>query len=161
MFKLNDETGLYEITGPIGAHDILAEAKRIIFKQFYRGNAIDNPEATKNYLRLELSLDESEHFCAIWLDNRHHVLAFERMFNGTINACSVHPREVVKRALSHNASAVIFAHNHPSGIPEPSSADIQLTEQLKKACELIDCRVLDHIVIGGGESVSFADRGII
>jgi len=97
----------------------------------------------------------------LFLDNRHRVISLDEMFNGTINGASVHPREIVKRALSHNAAAVILAHNHPSGVAEPSEADQHLTRKLSEALGLIDVRVLDHFVIGDGEAVSFAERGWI
>jgi DNA repair protein RadC len=99
----------------------------------------------------------------IWrvLDNRHRPLALEKLFSGTIDSCSVHPREVVKRALAHNAAAAIFAHNHPSGVPEPSASDRALTNRLKEALALAEVRVLDHIIIGGADAVSLAERGMI
>jgi DNA repair protein RadC len=97
----------------------------------------------------------------LFLDNRHRVISFDQMFTGTIDGASVHPREVVKRALQHNAAAVILTHNHPSGIAEPSRADISLTRRLTDSLALIDVRVLDHIVVGGVETVSFAERGLI
>jgi DNA repair protein RadC len=98
-------------------------------------------------------------FACLFLDNRHRVICFEELFRGTINGASVHPREVVKKALHHNAAALILAHNHPSGIAEPSEADRQLTKKLQQALGLVDIRVLDHVVIGDGESVAFAERG--
>ena len=102
-----------------------------------------------------------EIFCCLYLDNRHRVLAFEEMFSGTLSGASVYPREVVKAALKINAAAVIFAHNHPSGVAEPSQADEALTRRLKEALALVDIRVLDHLVIGDGEVVSFCDRGLL
>ena len=100
-----------------------------------------------------------EVFASLFLDNRHQVIEYEELFTGTIDGASVHPREVVKRALYHNAAAVIFAHNHPSGVAEPSKADRSITSRLTAALALIDVRVLDHFVIGDGEVVSFAERG--
>jgi DNA repair protein RadC len=97
----------------------------------------------------------------LFLDNRHRVLKYEELFRGTIDGCSVHPREVVKAALYTNAAAIIFSHNHPSGIPESSKADISLTKRLTEALALVDIRVLDHIVVGGVETVSFAERGLL
>ena len=103
----------------------------------------------------------NEVFAVLWLNNRHHMLAFDEMFYGTIDGASVHPREVVRRAIEHNAAAVILAHNHPSGVAEPSRADTQLTRRLSDALGLIDVRVIDHIVVGAEETVSFAERGLI
>lgn len=125
------------------------------------GQAIISPEITKSYLSLKLAERERESFCALFLDSQHRVIEFEELFHGTIDGASVYPREVVKSALKKNAAAVIFSHNHPSGMPEPSEADKTITIKLKSALELIDVRVLDHIVIGGLSSVSFAERGLI
>lgn len=111
--------------------------------------------------KLMLAEEEREIFGALFLDTKHRLIAFERLFTGTIDAASVYPREVVKRALKLNAAAVIFTHNHPSGIPEPSGDDEAITRSLQSALLLIDVRVLDHIVVGGVSHVSFADRGLI
>jgi DNA repair protein RadC len=102
-----------------------------------------------------------EVFCGLFLDNRHRVIAFEELFTGTLNGTAVYPREVVKHALRHNAAAVIFAHNHPSGVAEPSRADEVLTARLKEALALVDIRVLDHVVVGDGDMVSFSERGLL
>jgi DNA repair protein RadC len=110
---------------------------------------------------LKLSHLEHEVFSAIFLDNRHRILTYEEMFRGTIDGASVHPREVVKRAIQLNAAAVIFAHNHPSGIAEPSKADEAITKRLANALKLIDVRVLDHLIIAGADVVSFAERGLL
>ena len=119
-----------------------------------------SPQHTLDFLKMELGGLEHEIFGCIFLDNRNRVICFEQLFNGTIDGAAVHPREVVKRTLL-NAAAVIFAHNHPSGVPEPSSADKAITKQLKGALGLVDVRVLDHVIIGGNASVSFAERGYI
>ena len=119
-----------------------------------------NPQASKDYVKLQLATYEHEVFACLFMDNRHRVIAFEKLFRGTIDGASVYPREVVKTALSHNAAAVIFAHNHPSGNPEPSQADRQITQRLKDALSLIDVRVLDHLVVGN-EVISFAERGYL
>ena len=102
-----------------------------------------------------------EVLACLFLDNRHRVIAYEELFHGTINGTTVHPREVVKRSLAQNAAALILAHNHPSGVAEPSQADINLTQRLQDALALIDVRVLDHIVIGDGECIALAERGLI
>jgi DNA repair protein RadC len=122
--------------------------------------AITSPESAQQYLKLRLAGRERETFAALYLDNRHRVIAYEEIFHGTIDGCSVHPREVVKLALQHNAAAVIFAHNHPSGIAEPSRADEQITQRLKEALTILDVRALDHLIIGD-DVVSFAERGLM
>ena len=118
-----------------------------------------SPAAVMQFLKLELGGKEREVFGAMFLDTRHRMICFEKLFFGTIDGASVHPREVVKAALRVNAAAVIFAHNHPSGVAEPSQADIQITGRLKSALALIDVRVLDHIVVTPDEAVSLAQRG--
>jgi len=123
--------------------------------------AVESPENVRSFLALKLTGIEREKFCLLFLNNRHGVLEFEEMFQGTIDGCTVHPREVVKRALQLNAAAVVLAHNHPSGNAEPSQADIKITRRLTEALALVDIRVLDHIVVGAGEMVSFAERGLI
>lgn len=120
-----------------------------------------SPDATRAYLKLRLYCLEYEVFSVLFLDNRHRVIVYEEMFRGTIDGASVHPREIVRRVIETNAAAVIFAHNHPSGVAEPSPADLSLTQKLKNALSMIDVRVLDHIVIGDVESVSFAERGLL
>ena len=126
------------------------------------GYVIDSTKATREYLTMKLTEKEHEVFACLFLDNRHRVIAFEEMFRGTIDGASVHPREVVKDALRHNAAADIFAHNHPSGVPEPSQADFKITETLTAALKMVDVRVLDHIIIGDAiTSTSFAERGLL
>jgi len=129
--------------------------------RYAEGPALTSPEDTRTYVRLQLAEIPHEVFACMFLDNRHRLIAFEKLFNGTIDGASVHPREVVKRALHHNAASVIFAHNHPSGVAEPSAADRQITKRLQDALALVDVRVLDHLVIGAGEPTSFAERGLI
>jgi len=126
-----------------------------------RGAVLESSHATRDYLKARLRDLDREVFCALFLDNRHRVLAFEELFAGTLNGTAVYPREVVRRALRHNAAAVIFAHNHPSGVAEPSRADEVLTQRLKEALALVDIRVLDHFVVGDGDLVSFSERGLI
>ena len=121
---------------------------------------IQSPVESKNYVKLQLAERPYEVFACLFLDSRHRVIAFEELFRGTIDGCSVHPREVVKTALAHNAAAVILAHNHPSGNAEPSQADKRITERLRDALSLIDVRILDHLVVGQ-EVVSFAERGLV
>lgn len=135
--------------------------KRFLETGLRQNDVLANPETTRDYLLAQLRSYPHEVFACLFLNNRHHVISFDKMFNGTIDGASVYPREVVKRALGHNAAAIIFAHNHPSGVAEPSSADITLTRRLKTALELVDIRVLDHFVIGNNEAVSFAERGLL
>jgi len=117
--------------------------------------------ATRDFLSSELRDLEHEVFCCLYLDKRHRLIQFQKLFRGTIDGASVHPREIVKLALQHNSAAVIIAHNHPSGIAEPSQADEMITQRVKEALGLVDIRLLDHIVIGDGVSVSLAERGLI
>ncbi|MCG6886150.1 MAG: DNA repair protein RadC [Proteobacteria bacterium] len=140
---------------------VLELARRHLAETLQRGDALTDPAATRRYLTTRLRDYDFEVFGCLFLDNRHRIICFEELFRGTINGASVHPREVVRRALAHNAAAVILAHNHPSGVAEPSEADRQLTRRLGEALGLVDVRVLDHVVIGDGESVAFAERGWI
>ncbi|MBS6001122.1 MAG: DNA repair protein RadC [Citrobacter sp.] len=123
------------------------------------GAAFTSTAAVRDWLRLQLAGQERELFMVLYLDNQHRLLTHETLFKGTINHTQVHPREVVKSALKHNAAAVVVAHNHPSGVAEASQADRQITERLKKAMELMDIHLLDHLVVGSMDMVSFAERG--
>ncbi len=123
--------------------------------------SFNSPNVVKDYLRLVLGGRQQEVFMVLFLDAQHRLIASEEMFHGTLTQTSVYPREVVKRALIHNAAAVMLSHNHPSGMSEPSSSDRMLTDALKQALGLVDVRVLDHIVIGEQEALSFAERGLI
>jgi len=136
-------------------------ARRHYAEAMQQGPALANPRATREFLRTRLRDLDHEVFCCLFLDNRHRVITFDEVFRGTIDGASVHPREVVKLALARNAAAVILAHNHPSGIAEPSQADELITTRLREALALVDIRVLDHIVVGDGACVSFAERGLI
>ena len=135
-------------------------AKRLIQRKYQRGRVISKPEDAAHYLPIKLNGLEQETFWTLFLDNSHRVLAFEQLFSGTINQASVYPREVVKNAIAHNAAAVIFCHNHPSGNAEPSLADEKITNRLKEALSLIDIKVLDHLIVGE-TVVSFAERGLL
>lgn len=141
--------------------ELIAAALQVAADRLARGDVLKSPRATREYLGLRLANVEHEVFCGLFLDNRHRVVAFEELFRGTVDGASVHPREVVKRVLAHNAAAVIFAHNHPSGVAEPSNADEMITHRLRDALALIDVRVLDHIVVGGQSVVSMAERGLL
>ena len=140
---------------------MLEMTRRHLQEQLQRQDSLENPEATRQFLASRLRHLPYEVFACLFLDNRHRVIVFEELFRGTIDGASVHPREVVRCALQHNAAAVILSHNHPSGVAEPSRADIQLTRRLTEALALIDVRVLDHIVVGDGNGVSFAERGLL
>jgi len=136
-------------------------ARRYFEASLPAGTPIRSPADTELFLRARLRDLPHELFCCLFLDNRHRVLRFSELFRGTIDGTSVYPREVVKEALSVNAAAVILAHNHPSGVAEPSQADERITRRLKSALELVDIRLLDHLVIGDGGSASLASRGLL
>jgi len=142
---------------------IIASALMILETRIsYRSNSpsLTSPQASKDYVKLQLATYEHEVFACLFLDNTNRVITFEEMFRGTIDSANVYPREVVKACLRNNAAAVIFTHNHPSGVAEPSQADIAITECLKKALALVDIRVLDHLIVGE-EVISFAERGLL
>lgn len=140
----------------------LPELARRYFEQALNtGEPIRSPADTEAFLLAKLRDLPHELFCCIYLDNRHRIIAFEALFRGTIDGTSVYPREVVKQALACNAAAVILAHNHPSGVAEPSQADERITRRLKAALELVDIRLLDHLVVGDGVTTSLASRGLI
>ena len=140
---------------------VLELARRALKHDLSRGNALSSPRSVRDYLQLSLSGRDREVFVALLLDAQHRVIAVEELFSGTLTQTSVYPREVVKSALRHNAAAVIFAHNHPSGVAEPSSADQMLTQSLKTALALVDIQVLDHFVVAGTVTTSFAERGLL
>lgn len=125
------------------------------------GPALEAPQAARNFLQAQLRDRPYEVFCCLYLDNRHHLIVCEELFRGTIDGAAVHPREVLRQALAHNAAAVILAHNHPSGIAEPSRADEIITRRLRDALALVDIRVLDHIIVAGPHTISLAERGIL
>jgi DNA repair protein RadC len=136
-------------------------ARRVMGEELAGREALTSPRDSAAYLKARLAHLPYEVFACLFLDNRHRVLAFEEMFRGTLDGASVHPREVVRAALEHNAAAVILAHNHPSGVAEPSAADRNITHQLRDALQLVGVRVLDHLVVGVGEPTSMAARGLI
>lgn len=140
---------------------VLEMAKRHFKEVLQRGNSLTSPEITRAYLSAQLRGYSYEVFACLFLDSQNRVIQLDELFRGTIDGASVYPREVVKQALYHNASAVIFAHNHPSGIAEPSQADRHITEKLKEALALFDIRVLDHFIIGDGQPYSFAEHGLL
>jgi DNA repair protein RadC len=143
--------------------EILVRAQRILCARLHSSDDVfSSPDTVKLHLKLHLAEEKREVFGALWLTAQHRLILREDMFLGTLTQCSVYPREVLKLALQHNAGACILYHNHPSGMPEPSQADIQLTRDLKNALNLIDVRVLDHIIVGGvADPVSLASRGLV
>jgi len=138
---------------------VLELARRYFAEDLMRETVFTSPQGVKQFLLAQLAHRHQEVFVVLFLDNRHRLIVEEELFFGTIDGASVYPREVVKRALRHNAAAVILAHNHPSGVAEPSRDDVAITRQLKQALALVDVRVLDHIVVGRGNTVSLAERG--
>ncbi len=136
-------------------------ARRYFEESLPCGETIQSPADTEAFLKARMQHLEHELFCCLYLDNRHRVLRFDELFRGTIDGTSVYPREVVKEALSVNAAAVILAHNHPSGVAEPSQADERITQRIKLALELVDIRLLDHLIVGNGETTSLASRGLL
>ena len=154
---VKDDSGRYRLaTGD----EIIEAALSGINRRFTRGVAIISPADTVEFLRLRLGPLEHEIFAVLWLDNKHRVLAFEEMFRGTIDSASVHPREIVKSALRHNAAACILCHNHPSGDSKPSQADQNITARVREALNVIEVRTLDHVVVGE-KPYSFAEHGLI
>lgn len=140
---------------------VLEMARRALGEELKSGNAMNSPKLVRDFLRLSLANKQKEVFIGIFLDAKNHTIATEELFSGTLTQASVYPREVIKRALHHNAAAIIFAHNHPSGVAEPSHADKMLTQTLKQALTMIDVKVLDHFIIGNGTAMSFAEHDLI
>lgn len=160
MNYTRDAEGRFLITGPASIDELFQLAA-----ETYRGKlvgaSLGNPRDSGDYLRARLRPLPYEVFVVLLLDNRHRVLGIEELFRGTVDGASVHPREVVREVIKYNACAVIFAHNHPSGVAEPSAADRAITHELRDALQLVGTRVLDHLVIGDGEPVSMAARGLL
>ena len=161
MSIMRDVLGHYTINGPQTESDILEAAEDILRRKLDRLGSVGNPRDSENFLRMRLGSLPHEEFHIMWLDNRHRILEVRKLFTGTVDGASVHPREVVRAALACNASAAILAHNHPSGVPEPSAADRAITKELRDALQLVGVRILDHIVVSAGECVSMASRGLI
>ena len=161
-----DDDALTEVRGIGPARLAVLRAIPELARRYFEasvsvGQALTSPADTEDYLKARLRDLPHEVFCCLYLDNRHRVLRFAELFRGTIDGTSVYPREVVKEALAENAAAVIVAHNHPSGVAEPSQADERITLRLKAALELVDIRLLDHLIVGEGKSTSLASRGLI
>ncbi|BAU49613.1 DNA repair protein RadC [Sulfurifustis variabilis] len=145
---------------PAEEREVLAAAAELLGARVI-GEALNSPRDCAEFLRARFARREHEVFSCLYLDNRHRVLAFEELFRGTLNGTAVYPREIIKRTLEHNAAAVILVHNHPSGVAEPSRADELLTTRVREALQLVDVRLLDHLVVGDGEVVSFSERGLL
>lgn len=140
---------------------VMEMARRALAEQMQQGDVLSSPAAVRDYLRFTLRERSYEVFAAVFLDAQNRVIGLEELFRGTLTQTSVYPREVVKRALAHNAAALILAHNHPSGVAEASLADRMLTQQLKQALGLVDVRVLDHFIVAGAQILSFAESGLL
>jgi DNA repair protein RadC len=136
-------------------------ARRALEEKLAVASALTSPGAVRDYLRLKLTARKEEVFVCIWLDAQHRAIDFEVPFTGTLTQTSVYPREIVKKALAHNAAAVIFAHNHPSGVAQPSQSDELLTRNLRDALALVEVKVLDHFIVAGNQAISFAERGLL
>jgi len=150
--------------GPVRFAELQAAveiSRRQLSESLRAGPSLASPKATRDFLSARLRDLEHEMFCCLYLDKRHRLIKFEELFRGTIDGASVHPREIVKLALQRNSAAVIIAHNHPSGVAEPSQADEMITLRVKEALALVDIRLLDHIIVGDGACVSLAERGLI
>jgi DNA repair protein RadC len=140
---------------------VLAAAKAHVNRRVHRGVAFTSPQVVRDYLAVTLGARDCEYFCVALLDARHRLIEFVELFRGTINGASVHPRELVKLVLARSAAAVVVVHNHPSHVAEPSQADELITQRLKEALQLIEVRLLDHLLVAGSDVVSFAERGLI
>jgi len=158
---IKENNGLYVLSRTVDDQDILAAAKEILARRFRRGTQLTSPQQSKDYLISQIAHLEHEVFLILFLDNKHKIIASESMFRGTIDGASVHPRECVKRALELNAAAVILSHNHPSGETCPSQSDKSITKRLIEAMSLVDIRVLDHIIVAGINTYSFAEHGLM
>jgi DNA repair protein RadC len=142
--------------------ELIQEALQILDRRLFSTEAaLQSPDDVASYLKLILATEEHEAFGVAFLNAKHQPLAFEILFRGSIDCAAVYPRQVVKRALAHNAAAVIISHNHPSGCTEPSNADLNLTERIRDSLRLVDVRLVDHFIVGSGKPLSFAERGLI
>lgn len=155
---VRDDQGRYL---PATVDQILTAARQVIDQKIQRGASFTSPAIVREYLCTKLAGYEHEVFAVLFLDTQHRLIEYAELFRGTIDGAAVYPREVVKASLQLNAAAVIFSHNHPSGVPEPSQADLTITRRLKEALALVDVRTLDHIIVGGDQTVSFAERGLL
>jgi DNA repair protein RadC len=143
------------------ADEILSGARQVLANRVRKGSSLTSPQMTRDYLSVRMGSREHEVFAVLFLDNRHRLIECVELFRGTIDGANVHPREVVKEALARNAAAVILAHNHPSGVAEPSHADELITRRLREALSLVEIRVLDHLIVAADSVISFAERGLL
>ena len=157
-FTRNDQ-GLFELAGTATPDAIIQQAETLLRENIQSGQALSSPRSAADFLKMSLANEKNEHFAALFLNTRHVVIHYEKLFHGTIDGASVYPRVVVQKALEHNAAAVIFAHNHPSGDCEPSRSDKRITKDLVDALDLINVRVLDHFVVSQSGYVSLAEQG--
>ena len=155
---VRDAKGEYRLAT---SDEVLKAARQVIGRRVRRGTSMTSPQLVRDFLRTKLAELPHEVFVALLLDSQNRLIQYVELFRGTLAQTSVYPREVVKAALAHNAAAMILAHNHPSGVAEPSRADELLTQSLKQALALVDVRVLDHFVVAGADTVSFAERGLL
>ena len=163
MKAKSEDSATYSVTHEKSSDDkVIMQAIKIIESRLRAASiSLSSPIAVKDWLRLHMATLEHEVFGVLWLDSQNRLIEYQELFRGTINQISVYPREVVKEALAHNAAACILAHNHPSGTAEPSRADELLTGTLKTSLALVDCKVLDHMIVGGINIMSFAERGLL
>lgn len=157
----NENTETEKLPENISEEDVLYWAEKIVTKRFTRSNYLTSPDATRAFLQIILAKEHRELFIVIFLDNQNGVLGYETLFQGTIDGAAIYPREIVKAVLENNSASVILAHNHPSGTATPSEADKRITSRVVNALETIDVRVLDHLVVGGIDVISFAERGLL
>ena len=158
MIKIRDVQGNYFT---VTADTILDAAREAIDSRYQRGIKLSSPDDSRDLFKMKLVGSSREVFAVAYLDTRHHLIAYEELFYGSIDGAEVHPRIIVKQALIHNAAAVILSHNHPSGNPEPSAADRAVTHRIKQSLALVDVRLLDHIIVGGNETLSMAAKGLV
>ena len=158
---IKNEQGLYKVQGQVTPRAIVDAAAKILLEELIQREALGSPTEVVQFLQLSLSGEKNEHFSVLYLNTKHQILAFEKLFQGTIDGAAVYPRVVAQKALEHNAAAVIFAHNHPSGNCEPSQADRVITQRLRDALALLDIRVLDHIIISRTDWTSLAEQGLL
>lgn len=152
---------MYSLRRPVSEKEIVKKAQAILRLRMLDSEVLSSPDATRSYLQMKLCDYDREVFAVVFLTSQHQVIKYEELFQGTIDGASVYPRVVVKRALDLNASAVILAHPHPSGVSSPSSADRRITERITNALSLVDIRVLDHIIVTNHASYSFAENGLM
>ncbi|MEA1048575.1 DNA repair protein RadC [Lamprobacter modestohalophilus] len=160
-FTLCEQSGRYQARRTLTPEQIIRAAKAALSHQFTRKTVITSTEVVADYLTVHYSTRPAETFVVLFLDNKHRLISIEELFHGTIDSASVHPRELVRRCIELSAAAVILGHNHPSGITEPSVADLRITERIKATLDLMDIRVLDHLIVGGGKHCSLAARGLL